>query len=134
MRKNNLKEVAFDQILLRLDDVPDEDRNEVHVFLVGLALGYPLEATRELTGKDAVELSYASKLSEACLSIGDVVGLEQVEPLILHWTILMALGKPIDDRWRGFDRRVVCSTPEASRQRASEGQPRKAVCDHSASH
>jgi hypothetical protein len=102
MRKN-LQEAAFNQMLSRLEarDIPDEDRNEVQIFFVKVALGgaYALDGIVDLTSKK-LGLPHASKLGEAALSIEDAVGLQQVERIILHWTLALATGKTIDDRWR----------------------------------
>jgi len=102
MRKN-LQDAAFSLIVSDLEarDIPDEDRNEVQIFLVKVALGgdRALDAIVGLTSKK-LGLPHASKLGEAALSIEDIVGLEQAERIILHWTLALALGKTIDDRWR----------------------------------
>jgi hypothetical protein len=58
-----------------------------------------LDAIENLTSQK-LGLPHASKLGEAALSIEDVMGLEQVEWILLHWTLALALGKTIDDRWR----------------------------------
>jgi hypothetical protein len=102
MRKN-LQDAAFDQIIsdLYARDIPAEDRNEVLIFFVKVALGgvRALDGVEGLTSQ-RLGLSHASRLAEAAVSISNVMGLEQVERIILHWVGGLAAGEPIDDRWR----------------------------------
>jgi hypothetical protein len=86
MRKN-LQDAAFDQIIsdLYARDIPAEDRNEVLIFFVKVALGgvRALDGVEGLTSQ-RLGLSHASRLAEAAVSISNVMGLEQVERIILH--------------------------------------------------
>jgi hypothetical protein len=127
MRKN-LQDAAFSLIVSDLEarDIPDEDRNEVQIFLVKVALGgdRALDAIVGLTSKK-LGLPHASKLGEAALSIEDIVGLEQAERIILHWTLALALGKTIDDRWRELIAEWCLQRLEASGRGRPQDSPVK---------